>query len=1123
MPVAELCAFPLMFRGCEPEMLANMSETEWSDLVIGEVMGELPTGTVTLLLADVEGSTRLWQTQPDEMTAAVARLDTDLTDLLAGHGGVRPVEQGEGDSFVAAFARASDAVACALNLQRAPLAPIRLRIGVHTGQVQLRDEGNYIGPTINRTARLRDLAHGGQTVLSGATEQLVADWLPDDAWLTDLGTHELRDLPRPERVTQLCHPDLRNEFPPLRVTKNADKHSLPAQLTSFVGRLPQIAEIRALLTDNRMVTLTGAGGAGKTRLAIQIAAGVGSEYRDGVSYVDLAPVTHEAVVPVAVARALGLPDQPGRSTMESLAKFVGERQTLIVLDNCEHLLDAAASLAAELLAACPALQVLATSRESTGVPGEVTFQVPSLSLADEALELFVDRGRRVRPGFTISAGNAPTVTEICKRLDGMPLAIELAAARVRALSLEEIVGGLHDRFRLLTGGARTAVRRQQTLRASVDWSHALLTEPEQILFRRLAVFLGGFGLDAAQTVAGDAEVERYQILDQLALLVDKSLVTAENASGRTRYRLLETVRQYAQEKLGESGEAEAVRARHRDHYTALAALLDAPARTDYQHQVERADEEMDNLRSAFGWSIECGDIARALELASSLQPLWLSRGRIQEGLAWFEAVFIDGEPPTDLGPDGRARALADRAVLYAWLADYHLDDAEDALACARDLDDPALLLRALTACGSSAVYDTEVAGRYFSEAIGMARNLSDHWRLSQILGQQAQVAFVAGDPLAVRAAAEEGRDLADAIGDGFNSRQCRWRLAGAYLFEGDLTRAIAEYRAVVADADADHDVMSQVAALMILPHALAFHGEAGAARLAAESGIEAATELGDVYLGGIYISLMTSHLAAGDIASASDAADAGWPLLSSLYGTASINSAYIAQLDLARGNLAAARRGADEAAEATAGWIRGWVLTIRARIAIEQREPEQAERDAYEALACFADLKAYLGASNTFEILADIAGNSGSHREAARLFGAADGIRQRTGEIRLPFYQPAYVSSTSELRNAMGDQDFEAAWAEGAALSTSEAIAYAQRGRGERKRPSSGWASLTPAELDVVRLVSEGLGNKDVATRLFISPRTVQSHLTRVYTKLGLSSRVQLAQEAARRSTSSNS
>lgn len=275
--------------------------------------------------------------------------------------------------------------------------------------------------------------------------------------------------------------------------------------------------------------------------------------------------------------------------------------------------------------------MLATSRESTGVPGEVTFQVPSLSLADEAIELFVDRARRVRPDFVVAEDNAVTVTEICRRLDGMPLAIELAAARVRALSLEEIVGGLHDRFRLLTGGARTAVRRQQTLRASVDWSHALLTEPERILFRRLAVFVGGFDLDAAQAVAGDAEVARYQILDQLALLVDKSLVTAENTSGRTRYRLLETVRQYAQEKLGESGEAEAVRTRHRDYYTALAAMLNAPAGVGHDKRVAQTDDEMDNLRNAFAWSVESGDVGRALELASSLQPLWLSRGRIQEG------------------------------------------------------------------------------------------------------------------------------------------------------------------------------------------------------------------------------------------------------------------------------------------------------------------------------------------------------------------------------------------------------------------------------------------------------------------------------------------------------------
>src|SRR5271165_2247781 len=341
--------FSLMFARPRPEMLASMTETDpradmppvnWSEWAVGE----LPTGTVTLLLADVEGSTRLWETQPEEMTAAVARLDRTLTDLLAAHDGVRPVEQGEGDSFVVAFARATEAAACALELQRAPLAPIRLRIGVHTGEVQLRDEGNYVGPTINRTARLRDLAHGGQTVLSGTAEDLVVDTLPADAWLTDLGAHPLRDLPRPERVTQLCHPDLRNDFPPLRTASTLVSQNLPVQFTSFVGRQSEMNRLGEALAGNRIVTLTGAGGVGKTRLAVQVAAGLAGEFDDGVWYVDLAPITVPEVVPVTVARVLGLPDQPGRSTMDTLVRFVRDRQTLVVLDNCEHLLDASAAL-----------------------------------------------------------------------------------------------------------------------------------------------------------------------------------------------------------------------------------------------------------------------------------------------------------------------------------------------------------------------------------------------------------------------------------------------------------------------------------------------------------------------------------------------------------------------------------------------------------------------------------------------------------------------------------------------------------------------------------------------------------------------------------------------------------
>ncbi|MDT5333964.1 MAG: hypothetical protein QOF31_5261, partial [Mycobacterium sp.] len=365
-------------------------------------MSDLPTGTVTLLLADVEGSTGLWESQPEEMTAAIARLDATLADLIAVHGGVRPVEQGEGDSFVLAFARASDAVACALELQRAALAPIRLRVGVHTGEIQLRDEGNYIGPTINRTARLRDLAHGGQTVLSGVTEAIVVDHLPVDASLTDLGSHELRGLPRPERVMQLCHPDIRNEFPPLRASKATVAQRLPVQLTSFIGRAAKIVEVRGILAGNRLVTLTGAGGSGKTRLAIQAA----SEFGDDVRYVDLAPITDPDLVPVAVARALGLRDQPGRSTTDTIVRSLGERRLLLVLDNCEHLLDASAALILAVLDACPGVTMLTTSREPISVAGEVTWRVPSLSLADEAVELFTDRARLARPDFGITDENA---------------------------------------------------------------------------------------------------------------------------------------------------------------------------------------------------------------------------------------------------------------------------------------------------------------------------------------------------------------------------------------------------------------------------------------------------------------------------------------------------------------------------------------------------------------------------------------------------------------------------------------------------------------------------------------------------------------------------------------------
>jgi predicted ATPase/class 3 adenylate cyclase/DNA-binding CsgD family transcriptional regulator len=1114
-----------MFPVCGSRMLTSMSEfdprtdtplVDWSEL---SVSGLLPTGTVTLVLADVEGSTRLWEAQPAQMTAAMARMNQVVSDTIATHSGVRPVEQGEGDSFVAAFARASDAVACALELQRAPLAPIGLRIGIHTGEIQLRDEGNYAGPTINRTARLRDLGHGGQTLLSGATEALVLDGLPDDAWLSDLGTHALRDLPRPERVMQLCHPDLVNDFPPLRVAKAVISQHLPVQFTSFVGRGADIAQVRDLVIQNRLVTLTGAGGVGKTRMAIQVAGQSVNEFADGIWYVDLAPITDPDLVPITTARALGLPDQPGRSTMKTLTRFITERQMLVVLDNCEHLLDASAALVFALLESCPRLTLLTTSREPIGVAGELSWRVPSLPLADKAVELFVDRACRARPDFVVDDENAATVTEICRRLDGVPLAIELAAARVRALSLAEILDSLHDRFRLLTGGARTAVRRQQTLRASVDWSHALLTEPERVLFRRLAAFMGGFDLDGAQSVCGGGDVERYQVLDQLALLVDKSLVVADESGSRTRYRLLETMRQYALEKLGESGEADAVRSRHRDHYTTMAALLDVPAGSHHEQRLEQANIEIDNLRAAFAWSRETSDVELALALASSLQPLWQARGRLREGLTWFDVALadLDAQHP-GVAPAVRARALADRATLGLWAgATDSPDQAQQALAIAREVDDPVLLVRALTACGYIAAYfDAEAAGPYLAEAIGLARDLGDRWRLSQILVAQVVAALAAHDPIAARAAAEEGRDLANAIGDRFDARRCRWYLGIAQLSRGDLAGAVAQFGAVADEAEAAHDEIWRVDSLVGLGIALAHQGDYAAARAAAEEAVEGTAELGGLKAVAAYHVLAVAALAAGDATTAQDATEAGRSLASAVPQATGLQRILSAEAALAGGDLVAARRWADDAVSTMTGAFLSDPLTTRARVAIAQGEPDQAERDAHDALARAAEVEAYLSIPDILECLAALAAVAGSHREAARLYGAAYAIRQRMGAVRFKVYDAGHEASVAASREALDDNDFDTSWAEGVALSTEEAVAYAQRGRGQRKRPTSGWSSLTPTERDVVRLVSEGLSNNDVAARLFVSPRTVQTHLTHVYTKLGLSSRVQLVQEAAR-------
>ncbi|HVE76739.1 MAG TPA: AAA family ATPase, partial [Actinomycetota bacterium] len=548
-------------------------------------MRELPIGTVTFLMTDVEGSTRQWEAHPAQMREATERLNDLLYAAIDKAGGSRPEEQGEGDSVLAAFSRATDAVSCAIDIQKTlhaeswpPEIVIRVRAGIHTGEVQLRGERNYFGPPLNRCARLRGLAHGGQTLVSVATEQLIRGALPDGAYLRDLGPHRMKDLSHPEHVFQLCHPNLPVEFPPLR-SLEALPNNLPVQLTSFVGREMQMEEVRELITASRLLTLTGAAGCGKTRLVVQVAADLAHQFSDGVWFVDLAAITDPSLVPNTTAASLSIQEESRRPITETLVEHLRERQSLLIFDNCEHVLAACAQLVAEILRACPSVTIVATSREPLGIGGETTWKVPSLHLPalngrvspdelikHEGTRLFVERALAVASDFRLDTDEAAAVVQICSRLDGIPLAIELAAARVDVLSCEQIASKLDDQFRILTGGARSALERQQTMRAAVEWSYDLLSDAERKALNQLSVFAGGFSLEAAEFVCSEESFSSAEVLDQLSSLVRKSLVISERRPHAVRYRLLESIKQYARDRLRESGEGAAARTRHRDWF-----------------------------------------------------------------------------------------------------------------------------------------------------------------------------------------------------------------------------------------------------------------------------------------------------------------------------------------------------------------------------------------------------------------------------------------------------------------------------------------------------------------------------------------------------------------------------
>jgi predicted ATPase/class 3 adenylate cyclase len=754
----------------------------------------LPSGTVTFLFTDIEGSTQLWSRHPETMRAALACHDALLREAVEHHGGA--VFKTVGDAFHAAFSTAADALAAALAAQRAlqaerwaqfggpgaSQASVAVRVALHTGTADVRGD-DYIGPTLNRVARILAAGHGGQILLSAATWELVRDQLPPEVALHDLGAHWLKGLPRPEQIYQLVAPELRADFPPL-VTLDRPTTNLPTPATALIGREREVAEVSALLHENsdgrkgadaRLVTLTGPGGIGKTRLALEVAASLADfapatqpnpseeQFPDGIWFVDLAPISAPGLVASVIAQAFGVHESRGQSFLDSLKHYLRAKRLLLVLDNFEQVVEAA-PLVAELLAAAPGIKVLVTSRMPLRLSGEREFAVPPLGLPPlaatergeprnataprpsaprmttvgeltqfEAVRLFIERAKEVKTDFAVTNENAPAVAEICYRLDGLPLAIELAAARVKLFPPPALLARLSNRLTFLTRGARDLPARQQTIRNTIDWSHELLDAGEKTLFARLGVFVGGCTLEAAEAVCNmDARLP-MEVVEGVSALLDKSLVRqVEGHDGAPRITMLETIREYALERLAQSGEAEALQRVHAEYFLGLAEEAEAESRGPKQLEwFERLEAEHANLRAALEWFQQAAHITAFLRLTGSLGELWLCRGHLEEGRRWLGKALT--------WSSGAVVAARAKVLLKAGLLeeDLRIRQAlyDESLAIYRELEDVRGTAFALLELAQLARErgDIPTARARTMEGAALFRELGDPWDIAYAL------------------------------------------------------------------------------------------------------------------------------------------------------------------------------------------------------------------------------------------------------------------------------------------------------------------------------------------------------------------------------------------------------
>jgi predicted ATPase/class 3 adenylate cyclase/DNA-binding CsgD family transcriptional regulator len=1038
-------------------------------------MDELPKGTVTFLFTDIEGSTRLLRRVGEsyvDVLEACRHLQRKAFHLFHGH----EVDT-QGDAFFVAFARASDALSAAVDIQRSLASQVwperiavRVRMGLHTGEPQLTSEG-YIGLDVHRAARIMSAGHGGQILLSQTTRDLVEHDLPNVVSLHDLGIHRLKDLEHPSHLYQLVVEGFPVDFPPLK-TLDLHTHNLPVQLTPLIGREREVAAVELLLhrEDVRLLTLTGPGGAGKTRLGLQVAAELIEEYSDGVFFVNLAPIHDPVFVIPAIAQTLTVRENGGQPLFELLKAALRDKQILLLLDNFEYVVNAAISLT-ELLAACPRLKIMVTSRMALHMQAEQEFAVPPLTLPDprhvpsrialsryEAVALFVLRVQTIIPDFQITNANAPVITEICLRLDGLPLAIELAAARMKLFSPQALLARLGQRLHILTGGAHELPERQHTLRNTIEWSYHLLGIEEQRLFRQLAVFSGGCTLQAVEAMSAAAGKQDAYILDVMTSLIDKCMVQRiiQRVEEEPRFVMLETIREYGLEVLAASGETEVTQRIHAEYFVQYAEEaakeVDGPQQAEW---FERLEQEHENVRNVLKWSLEPTPaketkhrLTIALRLAGALRKFWVVRGHIAEGLSYLEKVLAKGEGI--ISTSQRARALDQAGGFARFLGD--LNRAEEllreSLQLRRELADARGIAATLNRLGMVAIgrYDFPAARSLTEEALALFKEQGDQTRIPWALSQLAEIACEQGNYIQASSLCEECLARYKAQGNTIEVGNSLCQLGRVHLLSGgDLEEAHALFNeglALLRDVGDDASY-----ALAFAGHIILLRGDLFTAHLQAEESISKARETGD-----------PENLA--------------------------IALALLGRVKTIQGDLAVAFACYKES------------LTIANQV----------------------QLKGVL--ASDIEGLAAVFVVQGAFAWAARLWGAAEALREAAGTPLPPIYRHEYEQSVAAAHSQLGKQLFLAAWAEGRNMIMEQVLAAPGTATIPEPLPTTRPTSLpqaksTPAypdgltarEVEVLHLVAQGLSNAAIAEQLVISLLTVKSHMRSLYNKLDISSR----------------